>query len=771
MLKRLVVFLIGIGLWGTTYSQSVPIGSWQTHLPYSNAVSVAEANNVIYCTSPSAIFTYDKTDNTIGFLDVITGLSDVNIQTIRFNNSTGRLVIAYSNGNLDVVLEDKRIINLAFIKNSSIVGNKTINHIFERGNRMYLSTGFGIVVLDVNKLEIVDTYLYAPGGTNLNTNAVAFDDENIYAASDQGIYFAPIDAINLADFNAWQIDSTLPTNVYANIVYFNNRLFAHADSETWLADTLYHKNDGTWEKFLPEGQNIVNMDVSNNRMLITNFNTVDCYDTSLTMIAQLSHYKNTFNLRPSSAVIDDQNTFWVAESNNGLIKAQDNWQSEIILPNSPSSANIFAIDIVGDNLWYVSGGYNPQTFAPGQINTNILNHRKDEYWINGFSTIVNQAGDNISDLVCIAINPKYEDQVYVGSWSKGLFELFQGDVVNEYNGQNSVITPTTNVPNFTLIADIDFDTDQNLWIASSETSENLAVKTIEGNLYSFDLGTLVDNTSKVSKLLIDQNNRKWVVVARKGEIVVFDDNGTLEDETDDRTKRLSSGNGIPGDRIYAIEEDLDGEIWIGTNQGVAVFYNPFPVFDQEIAAEQILVQEDGVTQILLESEAVTVITIDGSDRKWIGTQSSGVFLLSEDGTEEIHHFTTNNSPLLSNNIFDIKIDPSTGEVYFATENGLIAYRGTATEASEEIANVKVFPNPVHPSHEGLIAIKGLVANTDVKIADANGNLVFQTTSEGGQATWDGKNLNGDRVSTGVYFIFSAGDNGLQKHATKILFTN
>jgi ligand-binding sensor domain-containing protein len=171
---------------------------------------------------------------------------------------------------------------------------------------------------------------------------------------------------------------------------------------------------------------------------------------------------------------------------------------------------------------------------------------------------------------------------------------------------------------------------------------------------------------------------------------------------------------------------------------------------------------------LLGTEEIKAIAVDGANRKWIGTASSGVYLISEDGLETIHHFTAENSPLLSNAIQSIAINEKTGEVFFGTGSGLISYQSDAIEGGNRFENVHAYPNPVRPEYSGVITITGLVADTQVRITDVNGNLVYETISNGGVATWDGCGISGERVTTGVYFAQCVSPNGKYKHITKIL---
>jgi hypothetical protein len=311
-------------------------------------------------------------------------------------------------------------------------------------------------------------------------------------------------------------------------------------------------------------------------------------------------------------------------------------------------------------------------------------------------------------------------------------------------------------------------------VTNATAPEPLSVrKASDGTWQSFNFSSLVINPV-VGDIIVDQSNRKWMVLPRGVGILVFDDNGTWA-PGDDKMKKLSAtvGNGnLPSNEVECIAEDHDGEIWVGTDKGVAVFFCADQIFSSSgCEAQQIYIEQDGHTQLLLATEVVTAIAVDGANRKWIGTQNSGVYLMSADGTTQIQHFTLENSPLLSNEIRTLAINPKTGEVFFGTSDGIISYRNDATEGLEDYTNVYVFPNPVKPGYEGPIAITGLVENANVKITDISGTLVYQTKALGGQAIWYGKNFKGERSKSGVYMVFCSNEDGSKTYITKILLVN
>jgi hypothetical protein len=305
------------------------------------------------------------------------------------------------------------------------------------------------------------------------------------------------------------------------------------------------------------------------------------------------------------------------------------------------------------------------------------------------------------------------------------------------------------------------------------------VRTESGQWYAFSIPG-ISGAPLFGDMTVDSYNQKWINVLGNNAplgngLVVYDDNGTLTETTDDRARFLTTGAGkgnLPSTDIRAITEDLENEIWLGTSKGVAVMYSPSSVLSADnYDVQQVLINQDGVNQYLLESEIVTAIAVDGANRKWIGTESGGLFLMSADGTKQILNFNEDNSPILSNYILALAIDQKTGEVFIGTNRGLISYKGDAIAGSGGCSDVLVYPNPVRENYGGPIAIKGLVPNGNVKITDVSGNLVYETTALGTQAIWYGKKFNGEKVQTGVYLVFSSDEDGENTCVTKLLLIN
>jgi len=430
------------------------------------------------------------------------------------------------------------------------------------------------------------------------------------------------------------------------------------------------------------------------------------------------------------------------------------------------------MSLAGKDLWVAAGGHASNW---GKIyNGDGVYSFVDETWesYNRFNGIT--AFDTISDMVCIAVDPNNTTRAYVGTWQSGVMEFLDGEVANIYDHSNSSLQKWP-AGNYVAISGLAFDNNNNLWVANSGAPSMISVKETNGTWTAFALGSGASGTD-IGNMIVDNYNQKWVLMRADNSLLCFSERATISDPTDDKVKILSNaaGNGsLPGSKILSIAQDLDGELWLGSNEGIGVIYSPENVFETGASydAQRILVEVGGYTQYLLESESVTAIAVDGANRKWIGTERAGVFLLSPDGTEEILHFTSENSPLYSDFIIDIEINGETGEVFFGTQGGIISYKSTATNPNPTNTDVVAYPNPVREGYSGTIAIKGLVGNADVKITDISGTLIYSTRAEGGQAVWDGRNFDGRKAQTGVYLIFSGDDEGKENLVTKILFIN
>lgn len=376
--------------------------------------------------------------------------------------------------------------------------------------------------------------------------------------------------------------------------------------------------------------------------------------------------------------------------------------------------------------------------------------------------------ERLSDITVAYPDPDNPDFVYVGSWLGGLVTAQDGEILTHYDENNSSLELREEFEGFIGVADVVKDSDGNVWMTNGYADEPLVVLRPDGEWESFSLEGKFEARDVLTRMIVTQDGNIWMVHNRNG-IVAF---SPSQPEGNDNPRIFKSGNGtggLPIDATLCLAEDLDGEIWVGTSDGVAVFYSPFDAFSENPSdARQILVEQDGIFQFLLEAQSISAIAIDGANRKWIGTFGSGVFLLSEDGTEQILRFTADQSPLFSDVINDIAINDETGEVFIATVEGILSYQGDATEGEVSNECITVYPNPVRESYSGPITIEGIMRNSDIRITDTRGNLVASLESNGGRAIWDAKNINGERVATGVYFALVSSESADSECVSKIL---
>jgi sugar lactone lactonase YvrE len=313
-----------------------------------------------------------------------------------------------------------------------------------------------------------------------------------------------------------------------------------------------------------------------------------------------------------------------------------------------------------------------------------------------------------------------------------------------------------------------FDKDLNLWVINGgvkkilHVKKNIAGEDKKENWVGFDFSSVLDNPIQyIQSFIVTSKGLKIIPLRRSQGLMVFEDKDESGKDFAQPTKanckilkKEENKGALPSNEVTALAEDYDGNIWIGTDNGLAVLYNPDLVLKQENGwdAQRLKLDFEGRVQYILDKEYITCITVDGANRKWYGTINNGVYCFSPDGYTQIYHFTAENSPLLSNVIRDIAIDNKTGEVFFGTDIGLISLKGEATVGADDFKNTFIYPNPVRPEHTGNITISGLMDRTDIKITDVAGNLVFKGVSAGGQLLWDGKNFDGGRVATGVYYL-------------------
>jgi hypothetical protein len=765
LLLTQTVFLGFLSMLTMAANAQIQLGDWRDHLPYSHCIKVAKASTKIYAATDNNLFVFDTHENSIQKLSKISGLSDMGVSTIEYYAAKNILLISYTNGNIDL-LKDFQVTNIPDVKNKVMSGSKKANGIYFKDNFAYLCYSFGIVLLDLDKNEIKDTYVIGEPGIAYEVFSLTADDTYFYAGTSNGLFKASITDPFLVNYARWQRDATIPNNTgeFNQVAFFNGKLIANYTTTTDKTDRLYYLGSSGWNEFL-SSQNDRRYEVrqTNNKLMVTNGSQVMVVNTDFQVDLIVKQYSFAAAV-PRSSLIDESGIVWIADNEYGLVSYTPSSNiSRSIVPNGPYTNHVWDLKYANGTIYATGGGLN--------ASMNNLFHAGELYSFTNeaWSSILNYT---TTDYIVATPDPLDKTTIYVGSWSSGIWAYQNGQVLANYKDKNSTLQSNITGQDYIRIGGITFDTNHNLWVTNGGVGSPISVRKTDGTWKSFPWGPVV-NSPLAGNIHQDKYGQFWVVLPKGVGLFVFDVNNTIDNEKDDKylVFRPKDALGDIVTNIYCVTSDRSNNVWVGTDHGPIMYPNPQNVFSGETDGTQVTIpRNDGKNTVdpLLGSETINCITIDGGNRKWFGTEKGGAFLFSPDGTKQLLHFNTDNSPIFSNTIQSITINDLTGEVFFGTAMGIISYRGKATAPNDDFTNVYVYPNPVRPDYHGDIVITGLIENCYVKITDISGNLVYHTKSIGGQAVWDGNMKNGRRVSTGVYLVFMSNDDGSKTYITKML---
>lgn len=741
-----------------------PVSQWREHLNYQHTIQVVNGNQ-IFCATATNFFSVDNKNNIERFSKV-TGLNDIGVSCIGWDAATQQLIVAYKNSNLDVS-KNTSVRNIGDIKRSTISGNKTIYSIYCKDGLAYLCSGLGIIVVNLAKYEIKDTWFIGNNGGQVKINGLTNNGNSFYAATDEGLKSIPSNSSDISNYSNWKTISGsngLSTGPVKNILFANNQIIAEKN------DSLFILNGNTWNLLYADASwPIVNSTSSDNKLLLcersnTGNARVIILNTNGT-IEKIAAQSGVISF-PRSAVLDN-GALWIADQFGGLSKFISD--AERFIPNGPPGPADGEM-IIQNNILHVAAGSVNSAWNYQYNRDGIFDFQEDKWSYKGYYNI--PVLDSVLDFISLAIDPT-DATVWAGSYGGGLVNFIEGAQPKIYKKNNSTLQAAIGDPGSYRISGLAFDQNSNLWISNYGAAQNLHVRKADGTWKAFNIPfTHLENA--VSQILIDDANQLWIVSPKDNGVFCYNYGASIDNTTDDQWKfyRQGSGNGnLPSNTVLCLLKDKNGFIWVGTDRGIGIIQCASDAFSaQGCDAVLPIVQQDRFAGLLFKDETVQCMAIDGANRKWIGTKN-GLWLISPDGDKIIYRFTEENSPLLSNDVKRVAVDPVTGEVFIATFNGICSFRSTATEGGETNSNVLVFPNPVPPGYNGTIAIRGLVENALVKIAEMNGRLVFQTRALGGQAIWDGRNYRGEKIASGIYLVIIRDDSGNEKIVTKIVITS
>jgi len=753
------IFIASIFFVSVAKGQDKPIGSWRSFLPYNNAIGVAIGGNVLYAISEQGFYSFDATDGQVEAYSKVEGMHDLGMQCIGYDDATSTVVLVYANGNIDL-FKDNTFYNVPELKIKTVAGAKTVFSVYTRNGLAYLSTSVGVIVLDLTRKSIKETYEFSVNSLAIPVRGLIQQGDSLFALTEYGVYRANVNSPELQNFQAWQRIDTIKGFKYISAL----------PAGIFLAnDSLVFKLEGGGRTLMYRtSADIQHMDRVGDDLYVGTYDS-KVFEGTLAILSG-SGVKDSINMggrKPRQVVLRGDGSVWIADEFGGLMKYDDKKEFNYFTPTGPTDFNSFDIYARNGDLWIAHGGFNGKYQPLG--NFAGISNLKDDKW-KYLTRYTYHPFDTLSDF-SVFLKDEQSGVIYAGSMTNGLF-ILQPDGKYELLADGSIFDKVPSIaPHERQIAGMAMDSKKNLWVATLFSTHQLYVKTPENVWHKFT----VPNVQFGGQMVIDDYDRIWFVGYNGDGVVVYNygSNETVGDKSDDASYRLVSGKGfgnLPANTVNCLAKDNNNNIWIGTTNGIGIVSNctvpstQTPPCDADIP----IVQYDQYAGYLFAGNNVRTIAVDGANRKWVGTDD-GIWLLSPDASKIVYRFTVDNSPLPSNKIQKISIDPYTGDVYIGTEQGLVSYRSTAIEGGATNSNVVSFPNPVPSGYQGTIAIKGLVANADVRITDISGQLVYRTKALGGQAVWNGLDYTGRRPQSGVYMIFASDANGNETYAGKMVF--
>lgn len=733
---------------------------WGSYFSYNDVQDITESTNRVYAASESAMFTLNVGTNELKTITSVEGLKAETITAIHHSPEYNKTLVGNANGLLMVVNNDFSVLNkIDIIQETTVAAaKKRINHIYEHEGKAYLSCDFGIAVFDLATLEFGDTYYLGPSGAEIPVKQATVFNGYLYTATlGYGIRRGLLSNPNLNDFSQWQEE--YPGN-WTGIVSYAGTLFT-----TDIGSGLYKVVNGTPELFVFLPATAADIREANGYMIVTCANRIYVYNDSLIQIFQLNLIPGEEVTFTCATVVGGE--IFIGTREKGVFSMPMNNISAVtnITPDGPQNSNVFRMKKSQNFLWVVFGAYSA-IYDPYPLRYYGISKFSAEGW----SHISNEDLFSAASISDIEVNPVNENQAYAASFHDGLIKI-ENDIPVAIYDEDPVIQngpETMNTNGFgpsVRINSLAFDKTGNLWMTNARVNNAIKVLKANGTWSSYSVQDIVGSAlgNDYGKMAIDRNGTKWIPSSYNG-IIAFNEN------LNDKFLAIVGEEGnLPSDNSTCVAIDNNNRLWIGTNRGLRVLSSVERFMSEdELTTNAIIIMEDGLAQELMYEQPVTDILVDGSNNKWIGTGGAGAFLVSPDGQRTLFHFTKENSPLPSNNINDIEIDNRTGEVFFATDRGMVSYKGTSTEAAGNLNNVYVFPNPVRPNFDGDVNISGLMDSVNVKITDIEGNLVYETTSEGGTVLWDTRAFGKYKVASGVYMIFISSEDGTETKVKKVM---
>lgn len=767
--KKLILFLAYSLITGNLYSQD--LGEWSIYPSYSTVNSIALTNDGTQILSTLGGIFEVKENEVLDTFSTLEGMHRLDPKESIYDTLNDRVIFGYTDGTLDVFsVKSKSFSTIQDITRTEQFPSKQINVMKKLENELYIGTDFGIVILDLNELFIRNSYLTLgefERGTAIND--IDFSGDSIYVATEKGIAIASI-LDNLIESSSWRnYDESdgLESNIVDRIVNFNGKTYAISDSKSFLLQNR------RWEINSDFGPSEITRFVKTDSELGVIF-------TNSLLIESLSGSQEEIVLSAGTSILDvrlsdEEIAFGTADQ--GLVTVNRVSKLEqSFLPDGPYLNFFSELNQSESVLISTSTTKFPQSDPFNPIRGYYL--FEDDNWSN-----YNQSTNEVlatSNFGSVYSTSNTSDHFYFGSWGQGIgkHEISTNEI-SVANASNSELTGIFNGGNFVVISGLSGDSNDNMWAVSFDSDKPLNLQQ-KGSDEWLGFERLTSSVNDLYfNLFIDSNNLKWITLNDfnyDGKGLLILDTKDVTDTSDDEFRKLTSdpNNGnLPDDLVTTITEDKNGEVWIGTERGIARFIFPNFIIGSSNPNDyeaQWLINEDtsAISRFLLRDVNVSSIAVNEANQKWIGSINQGLWLLNEDGSSILKRFTKENSPLISDNILSITVNDLTGEVFISTDLGLVSYSDLPKAPVNKMDKLKVFPNPFSYSKHSSIIIDELSESTDIKVLGIDGTVVNEFETKGGRVSWNGFDYNGNELATGVYFIVSLGKNGNEKGIGKVI---
>lgn len=780
--RFLLGFIAGLLLIGPVCGQGpAGYGDWQLHLPTNHPLHLADTGDRVYVAAENAFYFLDKKLNTTQVLSHRDGLNDVAVAALAYDSVTQQTVLAYSSGNIDILRPNGSVLNLNDVLRKSIPGAKSINQVAIGGGKAYVATSFGLVVVDLVKLEISDTYSnIGPGGAVVAVYDAAVANGFLFVATSVGLLRGALSS-NLLDYRSWTQYQPVPPDpnpaqrTYHFLAAFAGQVYAGVEGTGAAVYRFVPGNPGTWQvvpnTYTPQFRNL--RAGSTGVFIIDDNAGVRRIDRAGVVTTVVPPTPGTYT---EDAVRARDGSYYVANYQLGLqrVRPGTGQATEQYVANGPETSLAFSIlaDARSNTVDIFTGGYSERYFPTGRQNG--FYEYAGGQWTN-FTPTALPGGTAFPNLLSPVRGARTADgTLYVAAYGGGLLEWKGPGQFRRY-GQSipagSPLLGTFGIPDRVEVTDLAITATGQVWVVNRHLRANTS------GLFILDPVTTtwqtipwVSGLEVLERIVLDDNGYAWASVSRKTDptgaspgILVIDPAGA----NPQAPRFFSMASGLPDNQIYELAKDRRGYIWAATIKGVAVFSDASGPFNSSTVFTLPLVRRgEGTGFQTLYNEAVRAIAVDGGDRKWFATDH-GLWLFSPDADEALLHFTTKNSPLPSDRIVDVKVNDKTGEVWVATDAGVVTYRGAASVTVGTPHCAAAFPNPVRPDFAGTVGITGLANNALVKITDVAGHLVYSTTANGGTVTWNLTNPDGQRVRSGLYLVLSTDADGKNGCVSKV----